>query len=327
MKKNLWKEFSVGLLIITGIILFLMLALKVGGLRNWTSYNKYKIPAKDVLGIVENSSVMIAGVDIGKINNISVDWDKAIISISINKDIVLTQGTKFRIRGKSLLGEKYLQIIPGDRNNKPLHTNELLDNWAEHETEIGDFMTKMEKEYIPTPEDARKLTSAMIYLLYDKKEDIGNLITWMTAITKELPPDKIGKLFKLIESDLYFIEHIKNDYNNLKTYGNELFQFLKELKSDYRTLKKSLKKYPNNEKQIIKLMNKTDKILNLTESLLENLNFQLHKFDNVDYETLKELMQDEGFKIRVFKRSSSEKESDLQLFRSYPKLITGGSSN
>ena len=325
MEKRVFQEIAVGILIVGGVLVFIFLAIKVGG-AGLGRKNIYIIPAKDVLGLVENSSVMIAGVEIGRVRDLSVCKRHALITIAVNGKIKLHRGTRFYIRGKSLLGEKYLDVMPGPETAPLLSQNKVLSTWATHETEIGDFVTKIDNGYMPTTAEAQVMIKALVILLRNNVGKINQLLSWADEISKELPPQRIGKLVNLLESDLIFLELLKRDY--LKWRGNidSLFKMTGELYGDYRNFKKAFSRYSQyapSVTQIADMSKQLKELLDSTNKLICNLNFQLHKFDNVDFETLKEILEDEGFKVRFWGRSEDEKKKDLKLFRSYPRLISG----
>ncbi len=68
----------------------------------------------DALGLVENSSVMIAGVEIGRVTNLAVAHDKAKIIIALDPTQQIPRRVRGVVRARSLLGEKFLELIPMD---------------------------------------------------------------------------------------------------------------------------------------------------------------------------------------------------------------------
>ncbi len=324
MNSRVCREVAVGILIIDALIVLIFLAFKIGG-AGLGRKNIYIIRAKDALGLVENSSVMIAGVEVGKIRHLSIEGDHALIEFAVDSTIKLREGTKFYIRGKSLLGEKYLDVIPSLHGGF-LPENTPLDEWATHETEIGDFVTKINQKYMPSPEDFRRIFNAFMLLLVRHSGDIERSLEWFGKLTEEIPPERAGEFIAETESFFRFLHIVESDYMRWRKGVDNAFNLLNRVSRDYSTISAQIQKYGGYFPDVTTVSwyveNVRDILLN-TRKLLCNLNYQLHKFDNVDFETLKEILEDEGFKVRFWGRSREERERDIKLFRSYQKNVTG----
>jgi phospholipid/cholesterol/gamma-HCH transport system substrate-binding protein len=66
----------------------------------------------DALGLVENSAVMVAGVQVGRVKGLSVAHDKAKIVIALDPTERIPRRVRGIVRARSLLGEKFLELIP-----------------------------------------------------------------------------------------------------------------------------------------------------------------------------------------------------------------------
>lgn len=68
----------------------------------------------DALGLVENSAVMIAGVEVGRVTDLSIAHDKARIEIALDPEEEIPRRVSGIVRARSLLGEKFLELVPMD---------------------------------------------------------------------------------------------------------------------------------------------------------------------------------------------------------------------
>ena len=66
-----------------------------------------------IAGLDDKASVRIAGVRVGQVDGVGLQGTKARVGLSLDKPIPLTVGTTARIASLGLLGEKYVEIIPG----------------------------------------------------------------------------------------------------------------------------------------------------------------------------------------------------------------------
>src|SRR3954470_17362907 len=70
-----------------------------------------------VAGLDDKASVRIAGVRVGRVDGVGLSGTRARISLLLEgKPIRLTVGTHARIASLGLLGEKYVELVPGPPN-------------------------------------------------------------------------------------------------------------------------------------------------------------------------------------------------------------------
>lgn len=68
-----------------------------------------------VAGLDEKSPVRVAGVRVGQVDSITLQPDgRARVTLEVNEDIQLRQGATAQISSLGLLGEKYVELFPGD---------------------------------------------------------------------------------------------------------------------------------------------------------------------------------------------------------------------
>jgi phospholipid/cholesterol/gamma-HCH transport system substrate-binding protein len=82
----------------------------------------------DALGLVKNSAVMIAGVEVGRVTDLSVAHDKAKITIAVDPEEKIPKRVRGIVRARSLLGEKFLELQPIDKepNGEFMEGNETI---------------------------------------------------------------------------------------------------------------------------------------------------------------------------------------------------------
>ncbi|HEY4575788.1 MAG TPA: MlaD family protein, partial [Thermoanaerobaculia bacterium] len=79
-----------------------------------------------IAGLDNKASVRIAGVRVGQVDGVGLQGTRARVGLSLDKPIPLTVGTTARIASLGLLGEKYVEIIPGPPGAPPLPPNSVL---------------------------------------------------------------------------------------------------------------------------------------------------------------------------------------------------------
>ena len=106
-------EAKVGITITIGIILFIVMMLV---LKNVSLYeNKYRliVQANDAAGILKGDPVTIAGVQIGRVEEIWLENTEVYLRIWVKEKYQLPKDSKAFIKTLSVMGEKYVGIQPG----------------------------------------------------------------------------------------------------------------------------------------------------------------------------------------------------------------------
>lgn len=120
-------HIGLGLFVIGTVGLLIWLAQSIGALSGGGGKH-YELRLGHAAGLVENNAVKIAGVSIGRIEEVAVDHDMAVLTLRVDDDIVLHTDARAIVRAKSLLGEKYLQIEPGERDAPVLADGARIEN-------------------------------------------------------------------------------------------------------------------------------------------------------------------------------------------------------
>ena len=66
----------------------------------------------DATGLVKGDEVRLAGVRIGKVGGLEVDRGKALVSMKIDDRHPVPRGSKFELRWKNLLGQRFVDVVP-----------------------------------------------------------------------------------------------------------------------------------------------------------------------------------------------------------------------
>lgn len=139
-------ETAVGLFVIAGLLCIGYLTIKLGKME-LIGDNYYTLQARfqSVSGLTLGGRVEIAGVQVGTVDAIRLDPDRqiAVLSMKIEKDVVLTDDVIASIKTSGLIGDKYVKLSPGG--------SDLL-------LEDGDFITETE-----SPIDIEELVGKYIF--------------------------------------------------------------------------------------------------------------------------------------------------------------------
>jgi phospholipid/cholesterol/gamma-HCH transport system substrate-binding protein len=87
---------------------------------------RVSVQFKDVGGLDEKSAVRVAGVRVGRVTKIRLVEGKALVDIELDRDVALRQGASASIESLGLLGEKYVELVPGPFGAPPLPDNSVI---------------------------------------------------------------------------------------------------------------------------------------------------------------------------------------------------------
>ena len=107
-------ELTVGLFMIVGILCLGYLAIKLGRMEvvGEQGYEIYAV-FSNVGGLKNGSSIVIAGVDVGRVKNVTLDNYQARIVMNLPWSVKVQEDAIVSIKTKGLIGEKYIEITPG----------------------------------------------------------------------------------------------------------------------------------------------------------------------------------------------------------------------
>jgi len=96
-------------------------------------FNPFKVKGQrleavfpSVAGLDDKATVRVAGVRVGHVDGVGLQGNHARITLALEKPLPLTEGTTARIANLGLLGEKYVELIPGPPGAPPLPDNAVL---------------------------------------------------------------------------------------------------------------------------------------------------------------------------------------------------------
>lgn len=112
-------ELKVGIFVFFGIVILTAFVLLIGNFKTWSSGYRVNFTFNFVNGVKLGAPVRFAGVDVGEVKDIkcffSSQENKAKVNLNcwIKKGISVPQDSAIWVNTLGLLGEKYVEIMPG----------------------------------------------------------------------------------------------------------------------------------------------------------------------------------------------------------------------
>jgi phospholipid/cholesterol/gamma-HCH transport system substrate-binding protein len=141
--KRLNVETAVGLFVLLGIACLAWLSIKLGKLDIvGGDYVPVHAEFSSISGLKKGASVEIAGVEVGKVDAITLNDYKADVLMKVQKGVRLQEDTIASIRTRGLIGDKFVNLSPGasDRLIPPDGKVRETESAVDLEELIGEFI-------------------------------------------------------------------------------------------------------------------------------------------------------------------------------------------
>jgi phospholipid/cholesterol/gamma-HCH transport system substrate-binding protein len=198
------RTFKVGLFVTLGIVVSVLIVFTIGDSRRfWDSKVTYDAEFTDVVGLKPGAPVRMGGLDIGQVTDVSHSADPNDARIHVKLSVAKTEAVRVRedsvakISAKGLLGDKMVEISPGDQRkpqvaaNGALRTEEPLD-FTRYAAKLESIANKTEQTVANLENVTRSLGDPKV------AEDLRGTIANLNAITGGVARNKDGAAHKLI---------------------------------------------------------------------------------------------------------------------------------
>lgn len=181
----LWR---VGVFVVVCVVAAAAMFVVFGQLR-FQSTMTYKARFTDVSGLAPNNFVRIAGVEVGKVKDVSVQDDSTVlVEFSTDPSVVLTEGNKAVIHYQDLVGGRYLALEEGVGGVKRLNPGDTIplsrtDPALDLDSLIGGFRPLFRAL---DPDQVNALSGQLIAAFQGQGASINSVFAQTAALTNTL---------------------------------------------------------------------------------------------------------------------------------------------
>src|ERR1700744_649060 len=182
---NLWR---LAVYVMVSLIGTFALVAVFGQLR-FQAEKTYKAQFANVSGLEGGNFVRIAGVEVGKVKNITIEPDSTVlVEFTAADRVILTEGTRAAIRFADLTGGRYVALEEGAGNIKRLSPGGTIplartEPALDLDALIGGFRPLFRAL---DPDQVNKLTGQLIAAFQGQGGTIGSFLTQAAALTNTL---------------------------------------------------------------------------------------------------------------------------------------------
>lgn len=218
-------ELKVGIFVFIAFVILSIFILSIGGFKTWTSRYQVSFIYSFVNGVKLGAPVRFAGVDVGEVKDIKFisgpqgSGTRVKIICWVKKGIKIPIDSTVWVNTLGLLGEKYIEIMPGKNEDRCLKVKEEMpgvDPLAMHE------VVRLAKDIADNIDDA-------IVKMKNKEGTVGKLL-YDDAIYRELEAaikNKEGTIGRLFYDDSLYRE-MEGLITDIKKHPWKLFWKTKE---------------------------------------------------------------------------------------------------
>jgi phospholipid/cholesterol/gamma-HCH transport system substrate-binding protein len=268
----------IGAISIALLLALLLASFKASSLPIIGGGDVYKAAFSEAGGLKVNDEVRIAGVRVGKVEEIELAGDHVLVTFRVDGDAEFGQETRAAIKVKTLLGSMFLALepagegqmdegyeIPVDRTQSPFDVVEAFSGLAETSEQIdtdqlAESLTTLADLSRNTPEefqDALSGVSALSANVADKNEKIGELLRNLEKVSGVLDERDQDIIALMRDADVLFRALVKRreSIHRLLLATTELSKELTALVRDSRA---DLKPALQNLENVVQVLNKNE---------------------------------------------------------------------
>jgi len=252
-KRSQWgPEVKVGVFVLLALVILAYMSLKVGqvSLMGWRAGATVSARFDSAAGLTPNGRVEIAGVEVGRIKDITLTDHKALVEMILKPGIALRQDARASVRTKGMLGEKYVELTPGSPGAPPLPSGGLITDTksALEFDQVLDKVPQLVDDLRPILNDVRQVSRSLQQVIgtaegeNSLKEMLANFnqaSKSLSSLARGLEKGE-GTLGKLLKDDRLYRD-VQGTVTQIQTAARHLTDFTSGLSRGEGTLGKLAK--------------------------------------------------------------------------------------
>lgn len=222
------------------VLLTGMLAQTLGSLSGGGT--TYRARFTDVTGLLEGDDVRIAGVRVGRVQDIAVvDNSVAEVAFTVDDAVPLATSVRAKIRYRNLVGQRYVALSEGPGDGRPLRAGGLIPL---SQTTPALDLTILFNGFRPlftalTPQDVNALAYEIIQVLQGEGGTVASLLRRTASLTNTLA-DRDAVIGRVVTNLNSVLSTLATRDDSLDQTIGQLQQFVSGLAGDREAIGQAL---------------------------------------------------------------------------------------
>ncbi len=310
--KRFRNELGVGCLLLVALAALLYMSFRVGALKSLGDTVVVEAIFEDAAGLVEDGDVRLHGVRVGGVRDLRVEDGTCVATLVIRRDAGVRQDVAAHVRARSVLGEKYVALLPSSETAAPLADGDrIVDTAIPYEidqmvTALGPLLGKVD------PDDMAVIVSAVADVAREGDLEAGGLIAEAETLLRNLnqmaevapqvredvpvilrnvrtASERLPGTLERVDGSLARLDATLAEVETLTGRLDESTAELPETMADARAIAAELR-------EMAETLNASDREL---AAMLDDLAVVLDNLTAFDEPMLREMLQEEGIRARL----------------------------
>ncbi|MCV7301254.1 MCE family protein [Mycobacterium barrassiae] len=274
---------TIGLTGVIAVLAITLAALNYQKLPFFNQGNTYSAEFADAGGLFTGASVEVSGFGAGKVSSIDLEGSRVLVTFSVDQSIHVGDRSEARIRAKSLLGTKVLEVLPrGDdtlvttipieRTTSPYQLPDALGDLATtigglNTAQVSESLATLAQTFSDTPEELQVAVQGVARFAQTLNERDANLRNLLDNAAKAT-----GVLARRTDQVVSLVKDTNALLAELRTQSDALDQIWYNVSSAARQLKGFIEE---NREQLRPALEKLNGVLTIIDDRKERVQLAL----------------------------------------------------
>jgi phospholipid/cholesterol/gamma-HCH transport system substrate-binding protein len=260
------QEIKIGLFFVIALAIIMLFIFVVGDLSTLFKRKGYPLYTYygSVAGLEKQTVVRLAGVKVGYIQDIRLKGSQAEVEMSINPDVKISRDSQATLATLGLLGEKYVEIIPGEEDRMAQPGDTIASLPAVGFDQLGIMLSSIGEEIKGTSQALKELLGGD-----ESRGSLGETLENLSTFSSELNDffnENRARLTRSLEGSQQAIQNFDQRADSVSKELEELIELIKG------TVEENRGKLTENLEDINELISKIEEALRLLQESLEKVN-------------------------------------------------------
>lgn len=309
------NELKVGALLLVSVAVFGWLSVQIGAFQGFGETLAVRVTFNNASGLVADSGVKIAGVDVGTVQSLNIDFDVAVAVLELRTDAQVRKDVVAQVRSRSLLGEKYVALSPRSSSAPLLKDGDEIE--SKPSVEIDDLISALGPLLSEVnPEDVAKLVASLATLSSNVGSESATLLSKTQTLLDRLT--EAAEIAPAIKTDVPpLLKDLRRTVKETRVTVGKADTAITEARALMAKLTESTSGVPGVVADVQKAIDTIEpglddlkRAMEASDSAAESLAKMLSNWKDFDERDLTRVLREEGVLVRLKEPKKRKKSAE-----------------